>query len=150
MGLTKAEMWISILGLVLVFAFSISLMGGDLLNSDVTLDPKSVDYVNDFSNNIEQNNLNDYSTNATLQDKKTNPILSFVGGLPLIEDVLGGINFFIEKSKQVMNGLALIYNLPSFFLAGFGLGVEPFRHVINIVSFILLLSFTIILVRLVK
>ena len=150
MGLTKVEMWIGILGLVLIFAFSISIMGGDLLNSDITLDTKSVDYVEDFSNNIEQNNLDDYTNNATLTDKKTNPILSFVGGLPLIEDVLGGINFFIEKSKQVMTGLALVYNLPSFFLQGFGLPIEPFRNTINIIAFMLLLSFTIILVRLVK
>lgn len=150
MGLTKVEMWISILGLVLIFAFSINIMGAELLNSDVTLDAKSVDYVADFNTNIDNNSFDTYADNSTLADKKTNPLLSFVSNLPLVEDVLGGINFFIEKSKQVMNALALIYNLPSFFLQGFGRDPGDFTHVINVIAFILLLSFTIILVRLVK
>lgn len=150
MGLTKVEMWISIIGLVLIFAFSINILGGDLLNSDVTLDQRSVDYVDKFSTNIDNNSFDDYAQNTTLEEKKTNPIVDIATSLPIISDVVGGINFFIDKTKGVMSGLSLVYNLPTFFLQGFGLPVEDFRHVINIIAFILLLSFTIILVRLVK
>lgn len=150
MGLTKVEMWISILGLVLIFAFSIQILGGDLVNSDITLDQRSVDYVTQFSDNIDNNSFEDYATNTTLEEKKTNPIVDIATNLPIVSDVVGGINFFIDKTKQVMSGLALIYNLPTFFLQGFGLPVKPFSHVINILAFVLLLSFTIILVRLVK
>lgn len=150
MSLTKVEMWIAIIAVVLVFTFSIANLGGDLLNSDVTLDNKSIAYIEDFSQNIDKNNLQDYQTNETLEQKKSNPIVEFATNLPIIQDVVGGINFFIDKTKNVMGALAIVYNLPSFFIQGFGLPVGNFSHVINIIGFILLISFTIILVRLIK
>lgn len=151
MSLTKVEMWISVLAIVLIFAFSINILGQDLVkSSDVDLDAKSVEYVSDFNTTIDDNNLQDYSDNTTLEEKKTNPIVDIASSLPIISDVVGGINFFIDKTKQVMSSLALVYNLPTFFLQGFGIEAEPFKHVINVIAFVLLLSFTIILVRLVK
>lgn len=151
MSFTKVEMWISVLAIVLIFAFSINILGQDLVkSSDVDLDAKSVEYVSDFNTNIDDNNLQDYSDNTTLEEKKTNPIVDVASSLPIISDVVGGINFFIDKTKQVMSSLALVYNLPTFFLQGFGIEAEPFKHVINVIAFVLLLSFTIILVRLVK
>jgi hypothetical protein len=150
MSLTKPEMWLGIIAIVLVFTFSIVNLGGDLLNSNVQLDNKSVQYIQDFSQNVEKNNLQSYQTNETLELKKGNPIVEFATNLPIIQDVVGGINFFIDKTKNVMGALSIVYNLPTFFLQGFGLPVGNFAHVINIIGFILLISFTIILVRLVK
>lgn len=150
MGLTKVEMWITIIGLVLVFAFSINILGGDLLNSDVELDTRSQDYISEFSSNIDENDFADFTNNETLDDKKSNPILTTVTNLPIISDVLGGINFFIEKTKVLMDAIAITYNLPTFFLKGFGLPVGEFNHFINIIGAVLFLAFTVMLVRLVK
>lgn len=150
MGLTKVEMWLAVVTVVLVFAFSIANLGGDLLNSNVVLDNKSIQYVEDYSKNINQNNLQSYQTNETLTQKKTNPVVEFASNLPIIQDVVGGINFFIDKTKNVMNALSVVYNLPTFFIQGFGLPVGSFSHIINILGITLLLAFTIILVRLIK
>lgn len=150
MSLTKVEMWMSIIVLVLVFVLSINLLGADLINSDITLDQKSVDYIEEYDKSIEQNDLNTYQNNATLQEKEKNPLVDFASSLPIISDVVGGINFFIEKTKVVLNFLALLYNLPSFFLQGLGLPVGAFSHIINIISAVLLIAITIIGVRLVK
>lgn len=150
MALTKIEMWISITAVLLIFAFSIMFFGQDLLSSDVVLDQRSQDYVLEFSNNVQTNNLSSYNDNATLNEKKKNPIVEAITNLPILEDVVGGINFFIDKTKGVMDALSLVYNIPTFFLQGFGLPVGAFNHVLNILGFILFLIFTIILVRLVK
>jgi len=151
MALTKVEMWISILAVVLIFAFSIVAVGTDLLNSDtVTLDTKSQDYVTEFSYNIEQNNLTSYADNSTLQEKEKNPVVESIKNLPIVQDVLGGIKFFTDITKNVASALGLVYNLPSFFLMGFGLPVGAFNHVVNVLGFVFLLVFTIIMVRLVK
>ena len=99
---------------------------------------------------IQQNNLDEYSDNSTLSQKEKNPIVDFASNLPIVSDVLGGINFFIDKTKQVLSYLALIYNLPSFFIEGFGLDVGAFKHIINILSAMFLIAVTIIAVRLVK
>lgn len=150
MSLTKVEMWMSIIVLVLVFVLSINLLGADLINSDITLDQKSIDYIEKYNKSIEQNDLNTYQNNATLQEIEKNPLVDFATSLPIISDVVGGINFFIEKTKVVLNFLALLYNLPSFFLQGLGLRVGAFSHIINIISTVLLIAITIIGVRLVK
>lgn len=150
MSLTKVEMWISIVALVLIFAVSINILGGDLLNSDVELDNRSIDYINEFSTNIDENNLQDYSTNASLEEKKSNPLVEYVTNLPIISDVVGAINFFIDETKGVVEFISVIYNFPTFFLKGFGLPLDDFRHIINIVAYVFVVLFTIILVRLVK
>jgi len=150
MSLTKVEMWISMIVLVLVFALSINLLGGDLQNSDITLDQKSQDYITDYDKFSNQNDLKEYQTNETLQEKEKNPLVDFATNLPIVSDVVGGINFFIDKTKLVVNFLALLYNLPSFFIQGLGLPVGAFSHVINIFTAMLLVAITIITVRLVK
>lgn len=150
MALTKVEMWLSVLTVVLIFAFSINILGADLMASDVELDSRSQEYVTQFNSNIQNNDFDDYANNETLQNKESNPIVETITSLPIIQDVVGGINFFIDKTKGVMQGLSLVYNLPSFFIAGFGLNVGDFRHVINVLGYILFLAFTIMLLRLVK
>lgn len=150
MGLTKIEMWFGIIIVVLIFAFSIVAVGSDLMASDITLDARSQNYVTEFNTNIDENNLDDYADNESLADKEKNPLVELVTNLPIIQDILGGINFFIDKTKQVMAGISLIYNLPSFFISGFGLPVGAFSHVINILGAILYLAFTVMMVRLVK
>jgi len=150
MALTKVEMWISIIGVVLIFAFSINLLGQDLFNSDIELDNRSQDYINEFSSNIDESNLESYATNQSIEDQKKNPIVETVTNLPIISDVLGGINFFIDKTKGVMSALSVVYNLPTFFLKGFGLPVGDFNHILNIIGATLFIVFTIMMVRLVK
>jgi len=150
MSLTKVEMWMSIIVLVLVFVLSINLLGGDLRDSDITLNQKSLDYIAKYNLSIAQNDLDTYSNNQTLQEKEKNPLVDFATSLPIISDVVGGINFFIEKTKVVINFLALLYNLPSFFLQGLGLPVGAFSHIINTISAVLLIAISIIAVRLVK
>ena len=150
MTVTKPEMWIVVIAFVTMFAISISLLGNDLRNSDITLDNKSLEYIDEYDASIQQNNLDEYSDNSTLSQKEKNPIVDFASNLPIVSDVLGGINFFIDKTKQVLSYLALIYNLPSFFIEGFGLDVGAFKHIINILSAMFLIAVTIIAVRLVK
>src|SRR6056297_3270395 len=150
MTVTKPEMWIVVIAFVTMFAISISLLGNDLRNSDITLDNKSLEYIDEYDASIQQNNLDEYSDNLTLSQKEKNPIVDFATNLPIVSDVLGGLNFFTDKTKQVFSYLVLIYNLPSFFIEGFGLDVGEFKHIINILSAMFLIALTIIAVRLVK
>lgn len=151
MGLTKVEMYLTIIMLVLIFAFTISTVGQDFLSNDsVTLNNDSQEYVNTFTANIDANNFTDYSQNSSIESKESNPLVDSITNLPIISDVLGGIKFFTEKLSGLWSTLAFIYNIPSFFIWGFGLPSGAFSQIINIISWILFLAVTIMLVRLVK
>lgn len=151
MALTKIEMWLSITGIILIFSLSMLLVGNDLANkSEIKLDANSQEYIQQFQNIVKDNSLDDYAKNQTLQEKKKNPMVDFATSLPILSDVLGGINFFIDKSKIVVSFISVIYNFPTFFLQGFGLPVGAFSHIINVIAMILLVSVTIIAVRLIK
>lgn len=151
MSLTKPEMWLGIIGLVLIFAFSIAYVGNDLANSDnVVLDQRSQDYVTEFAQNLERNDFHTFANNETLEEKKKNPLLDVAGGLPLIENFLGAVNFFTDKTQTVMDTLKFVYNIPTFFIEGFGRDTGDWEHVINIMSYIIFVAFIILMVRLVK
>lgn len=151
MALTKAEMYLTIIMIVLIFAFSISLVGQDFLaNDDVTLDVKSQEYVLTFTNNLEVHNFSDYTEVEVKEEKETNPLVDAIVNSQLVQDVLGGIKFFTEKLSALWTTLAFIYNIPSFFIWGFGLPSGAFTHILNIISWILFLAVTIMLVRMVK
>lgn len=151
MALTKIEMYLTIIMVVLIFAFSISIVGQDFLASDdITLDSKSEEYVQTFTNNLDANNFSDYSTNVSKATKESNPLVDAITGIQIVEDVLGGIKFFTEKLSALWSTLAFIYNIPAFFIWGFGLPSGAFTHILNIISWILFLAVTIMLVRMVK
>lgn len=151
MALTKVSTYLVIIMVVLIFAFSIAYVGQDLLQSDkVTLDERSQEYVTTFSNNLDANNFSTFEENVSKSNKETNPLVDAVANLPVIQDVVGGIKFFTEKLSGLWSTLAFIYNIPSFFIWGFGLPAAAFTHVINIISWILFLFVSIMLVRLVK
>lgn len=151
MSLTKPEMWIAIITLVLIFGTTISIVGSKLdLAEGVTLDTRSEEYISEYAGVLDDNDISADYGNTTLQEKEKNPMIAFATSLPLVEDVLGGINFIVDKSKVVFSYLALIYNLPSFFLQGFGLQVSNFSGIINILGTMFLVVLTIMAVRLVK
>lgn len=148
---TKLEMWIGVSALVLIFGIAIATVGANLMTADdVILDERSQDYVDEFSSNIADNNFQDFADNATLEEKKTNPILDAITSLPLVEDFLGAVKFFTEKTAALMSFISFVYNLPTFFLQGFGLDPGDFDWVINILTYAVFLGITIGLVRLVK
>lgn len=150
MALTKLEFWIASVVIVLSFAFSMVIVGSDLVKNDITLDQRSIDYINNYSNVVDSNNFEEFADNETLAQKEKNPLVDFATSLPLVEDVLGGINFFIDKTKVVLRFISVIYNFPSFFLEGFGLPVGAFKHILNIVGTALFVAVVIMGVRLVK
>lgn len=151
MALTKVETYLTIIMIVLIFAFSISIVGQDFANSStVTLDNRSEEYVQTFANNLDANNFTDYGDNETKSTIESNPLVEGVASLPLISDFLGAINFFTEKLAGLWSTLTFVYNIPSFFIWGFGLPSGAFTHIINIISWILFLAVTIMLVRLIK
>jgi hypothetical protein len=149
MAITKIEYWIAVIFLVLVVSVSTMFVGQDLLKSNTAvLDDKSENYANQFASNLNSNQLNQY-TNATEVERK-NPLLTRLEGSPLIGDFLGAVNFFVNTGRSVIDFLAILYNIPTFILQGFGLPIAPFRHIINIIGVILLISITIVAMRLVK
>jgi hypothetical protein len=151
MALTKLEMWIAVITLVLIFGTTIATVGNDLQNKDaVTFDAKSQDYADNYGSYLTDNDISENFANETISEKSKNPLVSFASNLPVIQDVLGAINFFVDKTKVVFDYLALIYNLPTFFLQGLGLPVGAFAGIINIITTMTLIVLTIMAVRLVK
>jgi len=150
MAITSPEMWIGIIAVALLFALSIMIGGQDLLERDLPLDQRSIEYITTFSTAVKTNNLQNYSTNESLESKKTNPLLDALNNFPLAQDFLGAVNFFVKQTRGVMDFLSTIYNLPSFFIQGFGLNMAAFSHVVNIVSYTLFVIMLIVMVRLVK
>jgi hypothetical protein len=152
MAVTKAEFWLVSLFFIIVLSTSLLLWGNGLQAQEtVDLDADSDEYLDSFSSFVDNAEFNELTSNKTdLNISQTNPLLTKLGELPLVSDVVGVVNWIIDKTTAVFNMLAFIYNLPSFFANSFGFPADDVKHIINITVYLLTIFIIIIMVRMTK
>jgi len=149
MNLRNVSIYTSILLLVVGFGLVLGNVIQDLEGSSfATFSQASLEYNDKLYSGIYSNNLD----NVTEQSKKNYQedgmyLPEEDEGSSTITDVLASINFFKGLTQKIINPIKFIYNTPSFLLTVFGLPLEPFKpltNIINLVFFIGMMSMIII------
>lgn len=151
MALTKVNWYFSTILIVGLLFSSLLLFGNDIANKpDNNLDNDSYEYIDQYAMYLDDSGFDDLAE-VDVQDLKEEDILtSNETGASSITDFLANLNFFNSKIRKISNTLQLVYNIPTLIISTTGLPAGEFRHVLNIIGWVLFASMVILLVRLVR
>ena len=149
--ITKPEYWLVAIGFIVILTFALLLFGNSLQNNDsVSLDNDSAEYITDYTNQMKIAKLNE-TANDDLENKSLeNPVVSALGSIPVISDILGVFSFVGKVLTGFWNFFAIVFSLPSFFISSFGFNLQNTKFIINVIGNLLFLAGVIMLVRLSK
>jgi len=141
MAWTKPTYYMSVIAIVGILITSLALVGLSIINSDrITLNADSVTYINTItglSNDAGYTDLSDReiadSTTFNYLDSDDNSTLS-------VTDNLATLNIEKERASQTVPFFKIMYNVPNTILVSLGLPVSQFRHVVNIIGYILIIA----------
>jgi len=150
-AITKPEYWLTALGFTVVLTFALLLFGRSLQDNDsVTLDNDSNQYIIDYTNQMKIAKINETAMDELDETNITNPVLSVIGAIPLVEDALGLFKLIGNALSGLWTFFSIVFSLPSFFISTFGFDLEGTKFIVNVIGNILFIAGTIMLVRLGK
>jgi len=143
MAWTKPTFYMTLILVVSVLIVSLGIVGKSLWTSDrVDLNDESVSYVNTIlgeSGSYDQSSekeVSEISNTGILQSEDNATISSET-------DYVGALNIKKERAKKPTNFFKIAYNIPNTILISLRLPVDEFKHVTNILTYVLLIGITI-------
>lgn len=150
MSYTKPTTWIGILLIVSIVSVSLMNFYVDLAGRpDITLNSESTKYISSFSSKYATSLSNLTGDNS---GKKDTLIIGTEGGEgeQIVQNELGILNFAQSKLTAIWNFFETIYNIPTFILTSLNLPISEFRNIINVISYVLVISLVIMGIKLAR
>jgi len=143
MAWTKPTFYMTLVLVVSVLIVSLGIVGKSLWTSDrVDLNDESVSYVNTILgesgsyDRSSEKDVSEISDTGILQSEDNATISSET-------DYVGALNIKKERAEKPTNFFKIAYNIPNTILISLNLDTSYFRHVVNILSYVLLIAITI-------
>lgn len=150
MSYTKPTTWIGILLIVSIVSVSLMNFYVDLAGRpDITLGSDSKDYISSFSSKYATSLSNLTGDNS---GKKDTLIIGTESGEgeQIVQNELGILNFAQSKLTAIWNFFETIYNIPTFILTSLNLPISEFKNIINVISYVLVISLVIMGIKLAR
>lgn len=150
MSYTKPTTWIGILLIVSIVSVSLMNFYVDLASRpDITLGSDSKDYISSFSSKYATSLSNLTGDNS---GKKDTLIIGTESGEgeQIVQNELGILNFAQSKLTAIWNFFETIYNIPTFILTSLNLPISEFKNIINVISYVLVISLVIMGIKLAR
>lgn len=142
MAWTKPTFYFSLIFVVAIIFTSLALVGDALLSHDrITLNADSLDYIATVKGVSSSSGFEEMST-TTSADSASTGILAGDDNASVGTDTdyLGATNLKKERASKPTNFLRIAYNIPSTMIISLGLPIDNFKHIINIISFVLVVA----------
>jgi hypothetical protein len=146
MALTKINFHIGLLAMFGIVVVSMLLFATDIIDSDRTINQDSIDYVTDYTGYVSDAELSKFDE----EPEKNIIVGNNETGESSVTDFLASINYYSNRIDKITGYVYIGYNLPSFFIASFGLPIDNFRHIINILTIALLMAFVILVIKAIR
>ena len=148
MAWTKIGFYLTFLLLYITVPVGLMRVGDALIEKGIVLDTDSIQFIKDYSLNVETQNLT-FATSVDSEDVKDKKIIG--SDEETADDILNNfmapLNFIRTKFAEVASYVKLIYNAPTFFVVGFGLPLDSWKEYVN---FFVLLAFLAVLILLIR
>lgn len=142
MAWTKPTFYLSLIFIVSIMIVSLGIVGKSFITNDrVILNDKSSSYVltilgESQSYDRTEQNVSQTTETGILQGDENTTASSET-------DYLGAINLKKERADKPTNFFKVAYNIPNTILISLGLPVDEFKHITNILTYVMLIAITI-------
>jgi hypothetical protein len=149
MAITKPQFYLTISGLLLIGIISMTLFGSQLQTLEhVSLDNDSSTYINTFNTLADERDITeDYATTLAQENNKTNPLLESIKGISALSSFFGVISVAIDVLDGIWDMLTFLWDIPSFLVSTLGFPTEDWKHVYNVLGYLISVSIIIVILR---